>query len=487
MEAPRPAITKEQIKQYLTDPEVLTLEILFALLTLCNVFVMYRLMVVNIPYPVTLTWFQFLVGFLLAWILGEGGRNSTKCSYFPPFYISKDKLLDLFLPTILYIGVVTISNVLLAYSPTVSTYPLILSGAVAFHHVCRFFGCGQMYLPLRWVSVGLICLGFMISLCDVNSIHPKLIPLAFLYAILSSSFRAWALERAMHIVEGRGSMLHNHQVVSGLVILPFVIAATGEYKFWFSMPYDASVLYYWQLWGTLITAGALPFIKNIVANRLIRKTGQAPWRTLELLSILSVFVFGQIFYASQASWVSYIALIAVISGRTIGMVDVIAKPDEGAQQNNAESQEMTREPTRQPTRQPTREPSRAVQGQVTREQSRPGDQPSRGQPSRGQPSRGPSMAPDRGISRAQTRNAEQLHNASPPTNRESTYGAEYSNMQDNNTEEEDMHKDIIEDNNNNVEDIELTETTQVETMKSQQHSLLRPMLYDDYDEISLVW
>eukprot|EP00918_Siedleckia_nematoides_P021938 GHVU01047273.1.p2 GENE.GHVU01047273.1~~GHVU01047273.1.p2 ORF type:complete len:294 (+),score=16.00 GHVU01047273.1:2159-3040(+) len=138
-------------------------------------------------------------------------------------------------------------------------------------------------------------------------------------------FRAWSLEKAMHVVEGRGSL--NHQVVFGIVLLPIAIAATGEWKFWLNMPYDFSDFYFYQLWLCLVTAGTLPFVKNIVANRLIRKTGQAPWRTLELVCIICVFGLGQVVYNQPATPWLWVAFSLVVIGRGLGMVDVISRPD----------------------------------------------------------------------------------------------------------------------------------------------------------------
>eukprot|EP01068_Selenidium_serpulae_P020312 Selendium_serpulae@DN8257_c0_g1_i1.p1 len=166
MEIPRPAVTEEQLKKYFTDPEVITLELLFVLMTLSSVFIMYRLMLINIPFPVTVTWFQLVVGFCLAWILGESGRDFPKFAYFPPFHLTMDRMLDLALPTILYLGMITCANVLLANCPNSATYPIILSGAVVAHHASRFWGCGQIYVPLRWISVAIVGLGFLIAACD---------------------------------------------------------------------------------------------------------------------------------------------------------------------------------------------------------------------------------------------------------------------------------------------------------------------------------
>lgn len=324
MAIPTPKLTKEQLDKFLKDPEVVTLEILFVLLTLCNIFVLYRILLNICPFPIVVTWFQLLVGFCFAYILGEVSCEFPKCAFFPRLTIDIKLYEGLAMPTVIYLGMITMANVLLHKIPSVALFPVVVSLAVAFHHVSRFFGCGQIYLPIRWVSLGIMMLGFFLSIFDSVSMGISVFPLALIYALFSSMFRAWCLEKAMHVCNGRGNTLHNHKVVMGLVVLPFAAAIFGEWRVFTWMPNDFTRLYTWQAWGCLVIAGTLPFIKNVVANRMIRRTGQAPWRILEAVSMLLVFIIGFAVY-DAVSTVGMLAFALVLSGRVLGMLDALSK------------------------------------------------------------------------------------------------------------------------------------------------------------------
>lgn len=321
---PNPKISTEQWNKFLKDPEVVTLEILFVLLTIFNVIVLYRILLDVCPFPIAITWFQLLMGFFFAAILGGVSSESPRCAYFPPFSLDLKLCRDLALPTLVYLGMITLANVLLKTIPSVASFPVAVSLAVFLHHVSRFFGCGQIYLPVRWISLAIMLTGFFIGLFDPVTIGLAAFPIALSYALCSSIFRAWCLEKAMHVVEGRGNTLHNHQVVMGLTLLPPVSFIAGEFEIFSWMPTNLTKFFTWQSWGVLVVAGTIPFIKNLIANRMIRRTGQAPWRILEAISMILVFGVGAAVWDS-ISIASVIAFILVFTGRVLGSLDVLSK------------------------------------------------------------------------------------------------------------------------------------------------------------------
>lgn len=321
-------VTKEQLEKFFKDPEIVTLELLFVSFTLCSVLIVWGVVSWVWPFPVILTWAQLLTSFTLAWIFGEAGRTFPKSAFFPPLAMSWDVIIPLLLPIASYIAMMTLSNYILADIPSIASYPAAVSMAVVLHHVTRFFGCGQVYMPIRWIGILAIAIGFLIAGFDIKSVGPVVLPIAFAYAVASASYRACFLERAMHVVEGNGNVLHNNQVIVGIVVLPIVAAIQGEFKGVFSnnmIMDDPSKLFTWQVWGCLISAGILPFLKNIVANRLIRRSGQAPWRFLELVSLLGVFVIGASVAPHPVTPAAIIAFCFVIFGRALGSYDALTR------------------------------------------------------------------------------------------------------------------------------------------------------------------
>ncbi|ETW15069.1 hypothetical protein PFFVO_06020 [Plasmodium falciparum Vietnam Oak-Knoll (FVO)] len=309
------------IERYFKDPELLTAEILFVALTLCNVFVMYRLFLDVIPYPIFVTWWQLAQGLLVAYVCGELGREFPKFAYFPKVEINENMLKVLFVPSIFYCLMLVLSNYLLYKTPCIASYPVLVSFTVVFHHLTRFIGCGEEYMPLRWKSIVFLLAAFIIGCFDSKTTGKGVIVWALLYALFSAIFRAGFMQKIMHLVDGKGNTLHNNQHLLGVLILPVLILLSGELSVFVHMPYDITSLHTWQMWGCLITVGTLPFIKNVISNRLVRRTGQGPWRFLEIISIILVFFIGMTYNAP--SFKGYLAILCVIIGRSLGAFDVL--------------------------------------------------------------------------------------------------------------------------------------------------------------------
>lgn len=327
----KPRFTEEQIAKYVKDPEVVTLECLFVVLTLIHLFALQKIVLDICPYPITVTWFQLLTSLLLTYVLGEASREFPRCAFFPPISIDFRLYKALAVPTLLYLGMLVMTNVLLFVLPTLSLFPVVMSLAVALHHVSRFLGCGQIYFPIRWLSLGIMLIGFLVAAVDPRSMGIRVVPFALLFALCSAIFRAWCLEKALHVCEGRGNTLHHYNIVLGVIVLPFLALAFGESTLFQTMPTNFRRFFTWQAWGCLITAGALPWVKNIVANRMVRRTGQAPWRVLELFCMVVVFIMANL-TDHFVSPFGILAFLLVFAGRVMGAFDALSK-DPNAKRN----------------------------------------------------------------------------------------------------------------------------------------------------------
>ncbi|EAN31625.1 putative integral membrane protein [Theileria parva strain Muguga] len=312
----------ESVKSYFTDPSLLTLEVLFIVLTLSNVYVVHTLFVTVLPAPLFVTWWQLAQGLWTAWVLGDFGASFPKLAYFPPVNIDSKLLKELFMPTVSYVAMLSSANVLLSKAPSTAAFPILASGAVAAHHAARFVACGEEYMPLRWKAVGFLLLAFVLGATDSKVAPGSVVTVACLYALLAAVFRAGCMERALHVVNGKGNALHNHQHLIGALLLPLAIVFSGEFTVLVrDLPFDPFAARTWQVWGCFFTVGALPFMKNVVSNRLIRQTGQAPWRCLELVSVALLFVIGSA--QLSPSWRSVLATVFVLAGRFLGALDVV--------------------------------------------------------------------------------------------------------------------------------------------------------------------
>eukprot|EP01054_Gregarina_sp_Poly1_P005552 Gregarina_sp_Poly_1__5551@NODE_292_length_9900_cov_48_311299_g253_i0_p3_GENE_NODE_292_length_9900_cov_48_311299_g253_i0NODE_292_length_9900_cov_48_311299_g253_i0_p3_ORF_typecomplete_len540_score54_33TPT/PF03151_16/3_9e16PTPS_related/PF10131_9/8_5e03PTPS_related/PF10131_9/0_75_NODE_292_length_9900_cov_48_311299_g253_i076099228 len=323
MRCPQVQIEEDDRKRFLKDPGVLTLEVLFGLLSVGNVLILYYLMSAVIPFPVTVTWFQFAIGLLYARVLGECGQEFPNLAYFVPLRIDWKQMGELAFPTIAFIAMIVFGNIMLSMLPAVALFPVAASFAVCSHHFTRFLGCGQVYRPIRWAALALMLAGFLVSCFDDLSVGARVVPVAVCYAVAAAAYRGCFLEKAMHTVRGLGNNLHNQQTMAGVLLLPLLIAVTRERRFFTYMPDNFARGYTWLMWGCLASAAVLPFVKNIVANRLIKIGGQPPWRVIELASMFCIFLLGFLIF-DRVSAVGLVAFLLVFGGRSINSMDALS-------------------------------------------------------------------------------------------------------------------------------------------------------------------
>lgn len=323
MRCPQVRIEPEDRKRFFKDPGVLTLELLFGFLSVGNVLTLYYLMSTVIPFPITVTWFQFAIGLIYARVLGECGREFPNLAYFVPLKIDWKQMTELAFPTLAFIAMIVLGNIMLSMLPAVALFPVAASFAVCSHHFTRFLGCGQVYRPIRWAALGLMLLGFLLACFDDMSVGARIVPVAIGYAIAAAAYRGCFLEKAMHTVRGLGNNLHNQQTMAGVILLPLLIAVTRERRFFTYMPDNFGRGYTWLMWGCLASAAVLPFIKNIVANRLIKIGGQPPWRVIELASMFCIFVLGFLIF-DRVSGLGFVAFLLVLSGRSMNSLDALS-------------------------------------------------------------------------------------------------------------------------------------------------------------------
>lgn len=320
---PQLKISPKDRDLYFGDSEILTLELLFLVFSVLNVLVIYYIVSVVIPFPITVTWFQFAIALAFSRVFGECGQEYPKLAFFTPLRLKLDELKQLAFPATAFVAMITTGNILLHRLPSVALFPVTAALAVAFHHTTRLVGCGQVYSPFRWASMGVLVLGFLLATFDMNSLGYGIGSTAVIYALTASTYRACFMERAMHIVKGLGNNLHNDQLAVGVLLLPCVIPFTRESRFLTYMPTNISRSYTWLMWGCLVTAAVLPLCKNVVANRLIRLGGQPPWRFIELASVVSIFLIGWSLFG-RVGPLGIASFLCVLAGRAMNTVDALS-------------------------------------------------------------------------------------------------------------------------------------------------------------------
>lgn len=301
------------LREKYENSAILSLSSLFIFITLCNMFIMYRLLLDVIPYPIGVTFSQLLVGMMLAYVLGGCDLKKVKDETLSRFG-------EYFVPVGVYLLMFTIANILLKSTPVIAVYPCILALAVVLHHIFRYLFCDQRNL-LSFKTVMITALSYIVACFDTNLVPPTLLGLSILYAISSAIFRAVCLEKALHVTNRDANKLYNVQVFCGVFAL-FFATIIFEPEFFLSVQSKSFSEILLSI-GCLVTVGTIPFVKNIIANKLVTIGQQAPWRFSEIISVALFFVFGIIFFECDITATTIISFIFVITGRTMSMVDII--------------------------------------------------------------------------------------------------------------------------------------------------------------------
>ncbi|KAJ1609709.1 putative transmembrane domain-containing protein [Cryptosporidium canis] len=301
------------LREKYENSAILSLSSLFIFVTLCNMFIMYRLLLDVIPYPIGVTFSQLLVGMMLAYVLGGCDLKKVKDE-------TLNRFTEYVVPVGVYLLMFTIANILLKSTPVIAVYPCILALAVVLHHIFRYLFCDQRNL-LSFKTVLITALSYIVACFDTNLVPPTLLGLSILYAISSAIFRAVCLEKALHVTDRDANKLYNVQVFCGVFAL-FFATIIFEPEFFLSVQ-SKSLSEILLSIGCLVTVGTIPFVKNIIANKLVTIGQQAPWRFSEIVSVALFFVFGIIFFECDITITIMISFILVITGRTMSMVDII--------------------------------------------------------------------------------------------------------------------------------------------------------------------
>ncbi|OII74945.1 hypothetical protein cand_004880 [Cryptosporidium andersoni] len=301
------------LREKYENSAIVTLSSLFVFVTLCNMFIMYRLLLDVIPFPIGVTFSQLLVGMMLAYVLGGFDFNRVKEE-------TLSKASEYAGPVGIYLLMFTIANILLKSTPVIAVYPCILALAVVLHHIFRYLFCDQRNL-LSFKTVVVTALSYIVVCMDTNLVPPTLLGLSILYAISSAIFRAVCLEKALHITDRDANKLYNVQVFCGVFAL-FIATIIFEPEFFLSAQ-SKSILEIFLSLGCLVTVGTIPFVKNVIANKLVTLGQQAPWRFSEIVSVALFFVFGGFFFECDVTVITVVSFLLVITGRTMSMIDII--------------------------------------------------------------------------------------------------------------------------------------------------------------------
>lgn len=302
------------------DPECIVLEAGFLLSNLFHILACRDFMQ-KIDCPVTLTWFQMLFSLINGYVLGEASVEFTKIGYFSRMHIDTKLVSDIAVASLFYTGAMVSSNILLSKAPFLATYPLLVASGVIMLYLLRHFGYNQQYQTWKLSSMGLMAAAYVFCFLDGYMLRETMFKLSLFHGVVTAVYRGIVLEKLLHIFDGSTNALQNHQQLVALGFISVGILFSGE-SFFSEMPYDPLSQNTWMMWGCVVACSSAPFVKNVMANQLIRYSGQTPYRVLEILGFILLLIISVLGHFSTISVVGFLALGALLVGRVFGVVDI---------------------------------------------------------------------------------------------------------------------------------------------------------------------
>ncbi|KAL8271935.1 hypothetical protein Esti_004059 [Eimeria stiedai] len=268
------------------------------------------------PAPLYLTWWQLLQLLTSALIVGDFGSNFPRAACIPPVQLGDLRWFLQLLPYALaFCAFHAVSNIVISGLVHPAALPVASSILVACHHVFRCAGCQTEYTLLRWGAVCLLgasCF-FAIGYVDFGW--------CVVLAVASAIYRGVYLPWAMHHSGAEAGSLTAVCGVVGALVLPFFIWMSNESPHILSLSKLAAFdREEWLILGCWTTAGSIPFVKSLTANKLMENSGPLLWRISEMISV--VIIFGcSLFLWGSVGIELWVGMAILVLGRLCCAVD----------------------------------------------------------------------------------------------------------------------------------------------------------------------
>ncbi|KAI3659323.1 hypothetical protein MP638_003197 [Amoeboaphelidium occidentale] len=219
------------------------------------------------PYPLMVTYYQFVVALLLLVSLGQLGKSIPMFSIVPPFEFNKRIAGEVLPLTIVYVLMLALNNLCLQYVE-VTFYQVARSLTILFNIIFTYTYLGQSTSKGALISCAVVFFGFVFgSYGELNFSWRGVI-----FGVGSSFFVALYgiyVKKTLIVVDNnQWRLLHYNTALSLLVMLPFI---------WFSGEVEHALenVTFWHdssFWTIMTVTGITGFLINIAVFLQIKFT-----------------------------------------------------------------------------------------------------------------------------------------------------------------------------------------------------------------------
>ncbi|KAG9305259.1 hypothetical protein G9A89_001521 [Geosiphon pyriformis] len=272
----------------------------------------------SFPYPLFVTWFQFVVAFVILVVWGSAGRRSKSFSLIPPFEFDLKIARKVMPLTFIYVMMIAFNNLCLEFVE-VTFYQVARSLSIIFNIIFTYTLLGAKTSFPALLACGVVFLGFVIgSYGEINFSWQGII-----YGVTSSAFVALYgiyVKKTLPILENnQWRLLHYNTTLSIILLLPMVIFS-GELE---KIYLDAYFIDEVGFWIIMIFTGISGFVINIAMFLQIKfttpltstisgtakscfQTGLAAWYFQNPISVMNgLGIILALFGSGLYSWVRY--------------------------------------------------------------------------------------------------------------------------------------------------------------------------------------
>jgi GDP-fucose transporter C1 len=259
------------------------------------------------PYPLFLTWFQFIVALVSVVIMGAMGTKIQFLSFIPVYKLQYNIANQVLPLTLVYVTMICLSNLCLQYVQA-SFYQVARAMHIIFNVILSYFILGTTTNANSLACCGVVILGYIVG--AVGMMDFTWLGLAFgVAASLFTALHSIYVKKKLAVVNNDEWSLLIYNTTISVIILPPVFYLSGEWSEMFSK------VTYWddqKFWALMILAGLLGFLINIASFLQIKHTSPlthmiSGTRKGCLQTVLAMWIFGNDVSAMEL-WGTFICI-----------------------------------------------------------------------------------------------------------------------------------------------------------------------------------
>lgn len=261
----------------------------------------------DFPYPLFLTWFQFVVALVCVILMGAAGTQVPALSFVPPFNLQFSVVNQILPLTVVFVTMICLSNLCLQYVQA-SFYQVARAMHIIFNVILAYFILGTTTNAKSLACCAVVMLGYIVGANGMVDFTME----GLAYGVAASVFTALYsiyVKKKLAVVNNDEWSLLIYNTTIAVVILPPVCYLSGEWNEMFAK------VTYWDdqsFWVVMVAAGLLGYLINISSFLQIKHTSPLTHMISGtakgcIQTVLAIWVFGNKVSAAE-NWGTLICI-----------------------------------------------------------------------------------------------------------------------------------------------------------------------------------